>query len=184
MKGGVMSLYSILFYLLAIFILAATILAVTRKNPVHAVIFLIFSFLGSAMIYFLLGAPFLAAIQVIIYAGAIMVMFLFIIMTLKLEGVGMDGESSSRWSWLYGIILSGISLILLIRLLWTGPDHGQMLKPAMAAPKALGRILFREFWFPVEAASFLLFVALAGALYLSKGNGNRKKTKDSEQEAP
>ena len=178
-----MSLYSILFYLLAIFILASTILAVTRKNPFHAVIFLILSFLGIAMVYFLLGAPFLAAIQVIIYAGAIMVMFLFIIMTVKLEGEELEKGLSSFRSWLPAIILGGISLILLIGLLWTGSNYGRMLKPAVAAPKALGKILFREFWFPVEMVSFLLFVALVGALYITKENGNRKKTVNSEQEA-
>ncbi len=83
-----MNLYSILFYLLGIFVTCSTLMAITRRDPVHTVIYLIFSFLGSAMIYFLLGAPFLAALEVIIYAGAIMVMFLFIVMTLRAKKRG------------------------------------------------------------------------------------------------
>ena len=70
---------------MAAVIVAATGLAITRRHPVHAVVYLILSFLGSAMLFYLLGAPFLAALEVIIYAGAIMVLFLFVIMMLKAE---------------------------------------------------------------------------------------------------
>jgi NADH-quinone oxidoreductase subunit J len=174
--------YAIIFYLLAGLLVVSTGLAVSRRRLVHAVIFLIISFFATALLFYLLGAPFLGALEVIIYAGAVMVMFLFIIMTLKLEKAE-PGSGSSFRTWRPAIVLGGISLVLLITLLWTGPDHRAMLKPAMAAPRELGKYLFREFWFPVEVVSFLLFVALVGALYLAKGNGNRKKTIDSPQEA-
>ncbi|MGA8280705.1 MAG: NADH-quinone oxidoreductase subunit J, partial [Desulfobacterales bacterium] len=75
-----MRLYTILFYLLAVVIVVATVLAITRRNMVHAVIYLVVSFFGSALLFYLFGAPLLAALEVIIYAGAIMVLFLFIIM--------------------------------------------------------------------------------------------------------
>lgn len=165
-EGGIMNLYSILFYLLGIFVIGSTWTAITRKDPVHAVIFLIFSFLGSAMIYFLLGAPFLAGLEIIIYAGAIMVMFLFIIMTLKPKNY-----RSSIGPWLAAVFPGAVSLVLLCVLLWTGPDHSFLLKPAMAKPKALGKIVFHQFWFSVEVVSLLLFVALAGALYLARKTG-------------
>ena len=78
-----MTIYSIIFYLLAILILVTTGLAITRRDLVHAVVYLIFSFFGSAMLFYLFGAPFLAVLEVIIYAGAIMVLFLFIVIMLK-----------------------------------------------------------------------------------------------------
>ena len=80
-----MTLYSIIFYVLAVLIIASTGLAISRRNLVHAVVYLVISFFGVAMLFYLLGAPFLAALEVIIYAGAIMVLFLFIIMMLKVE---------------------------------------------------------------------------------------------------
>jgi len=173
--------YAIIFYLLAGLLVVSTVLAISRKELVHAVVFLIISFFATALLFYLLGAPFLAALEVIIYAGAIMVMFLFIIMTLKLTR-GEPKSGSSFQPWVPAIVLGGISLILLITLLWTGPDHGQLLKPATAAPKELGRYLFSEFWFSVEVVSFLLFVALVGALYLAKESKNHKKTADFKQE--
>ena len=80
-----MTVYALIFYVVAGFILVATGLAITRRHPVHAVVYLILSFLGSALLFYLLGAPFLAALEIIIYAGAIMVLFLFVIMMLKEE---------------------------------------------------------------------------------------------------
>jgi NADH-quinone oxidoreductase subunit J len=79
-----MTIYSAIFYALALIILVTTGLAITRRNLVHAVIYLIFSFFGSAMLFYLLGAPILAVLEVIIYAGAIMILFLFIIMMVKI----------------------------------------------------------------------------------------------------
>ena len=78
-----MTLYSVIFYVLAALILVSTGLAITRRNLVHAVVYLVISFFGSAMLFYLFGAPLLAAFEVIIYAGAIMVLFLFVIMMIK-----------------------------------------------------------------------------------------------------
>ena len=75
-----MTIYSIIFYILALVIIVATGVAITRRNLVHAVVYLILSFFGSALMFYLFGAPLLAALEVIIYAGAIMVLFLFILM--------------------------------------------------------------------------------------------------------
>ena len=80
-----MTLYALLFYVLAVLLVASTAMAVTRQNMVHAVLYLVMSFFGSAMLFYLLGAPFLAALEIIIYAGAIMVLFLFIIMMIRVE---------------------------------------------------------------------------------------------------
>ncbi len=91
-----MILYAVIFYVVSALILASTAMAVTRKNPVHAVVYLVISFLGSALLFYILGAPFLAALEVIIYAGAIMVLFLFVVMMLKMEAVERRGFSLSR----------------------------------------------------------------------------------------
>ena len=80
-----MTLFNILFFAIAALIVAATGIAITRRNLVHAVIYLIFAFFGSAFLFYLFGSPFLAALMVIVYAGAIMILFLFIIMMLRVE---------------------------------------------------------------------------------------------------
>jgi NADH-quinone oxidoreductase subunit J len=177
-----MTLYGIIFYLLAFVMIVATALAVTRTRLVHAVVFLVISFFSTALLFYLLGAPFLAALEVIIYAGAIMVMFLFMIMTLKMEG-RQKREASLFRPWSAAMVLGGISLILLGALLWAGPGHGLPLRPAMASPLEFGRFIFSAFWFSVEVASFLLFVALVGALYLGRGKGREKDRRHSPQEA-
>ena len=177
-----MTFCGILFYLLAILLLVSTALAISRTRLVHAIVYLILSFFATALLFYLLGAPFLAALEVIIYAGAIMVMFLFIIMTLRLEEKEPEEGSSFR-PWVPAILLAGISLVLLTLLVWAGPGHGLSLKPAMASPREFGAYIFREFWFSVEITSFLLFVALVGALYLGREQGRGQKTTDSETEA-
>ena len=177
-----MNLYSLLFYILGIFVLALTLLAVTKKNLIHALLFLIASFLGTAMIFYLLGAPFLAVLEVIIYAGAIIVMFLFMLMTLKNKNREQKENRSYRESWAFAVFLGGASLVLLAVLLGAGTDHNFMLKPAMATPGALGKAVFSKFWLSIEVVSLLLFVALAGVLYLAQENGHRKKTEKPEKE--
>jgi len=78
------NLYQALFYILAVVMVAATVFAITEKHPVHAIVYLVTSFFALATIFFLLGAPMVAVFEVIIYAGAIMVLFLFVIMMLDL----------------------------------------------------------------------------------------------------
>ena len=177
-----MTIFSIIFYVLAFVLLVSTALAITRTRLVHAVIYLVVSFFTTALLFYLLGAPFLAALEVIIYAGAIMVMFLFMIMTLRLEEERDKGEQGTFFrSWIWPVVLGLFSLVLLAVLIWAGPDHGIPLGPAMVSPREFGAYIFREFWFPVEIASLLLFVALVGALYLGRAK-RRVKKQDSAGE--
>lgn len=178
-----MTFWGIIFYILAFVLIVSTALAVTRTRLVHAVIYLVVSFFATALLFYLLGAPFLAALEVIIYAGAIMVMFLFMIMTLRMEQEREESEGGTFLRpWILAVVLGAISLFLLGVLIWVGPDHGLPLKLAMASPMAFGAYIFHEFWFPVEIASLLLFVALVGALYLGREKRPREN-EDSEQEA-
>ncbi len=162
-----MTLYGGIFYLLALILVASTALAVTRQNPVHAVVYLTVSFFASALLFYLLGAPLLAVLEVIIYAGAIMVLFLFIIMMIRMESVKRPFREYLR-QWLPAFILGAISLAAAVILIKAAPAGRMALKPAMATPLAFGRFLFQTYWFPVEIVSLLLFVALVGALYLGR----------------
>lgn len=174
-----MTFYAGIFYVLAIIILVATALAITRRQPVHAVVYLVIAFLGTALLFSLLGAPLLAAFEAIIYAGAIMVLFVFIIMMLKVE------PSDNAWrsvplKWSYGIGLGAVSCALAVVLIISGLTTHIALETAAATPQEFGRFLFQRYWFSVEIASLLLLVALVGALYL--GRREDKSGQDSPKE--
>ena len=177
-----MSFYGVIFYLLAIVLVVSTAMAVSRTRLVHAVAYLVVSFFATALLFYLLGAPFIAALEVIVYAGAIMVMFLFMIMTLRMEETKRRRGTPFR-PWVPAVMLGAFALILLAALLWVGPGHELPLKLAMASPLEFGAYIFREFWFSVEVASFLLFVALVGALYLGREKKKGKQDNHSAEEA-
>jgi NADH-quinone oxidoreductase subunit J len=162
-----MNISGIIFYILAVIILAATLLAVTRRNVMHAIVYLVVSFFAMAPLFYLLGAPLLALLEIIIYAGAIMVLFLFIVMMLK---IGVTSVTAGRWlrQWLPAVVLSAVSGGVMIFLIWQEPSEQAVLPLAMATPRALGQFLYQRYWFAVEIASLLLFVALVGAYYLGR----------------
>ena len=164
-----MTVLSIIFYGLAVLILLTTALAITRRNLVHAVIYLIFSFFGSAMLFYLFGAPILAMLEVIIYAGAIMVLFLFIIMMLKVET--LEERLFPLRQWLpaagLGLVYLGIGIVMIIR----DPASRSDLQSAVAEPRDFGRYLFENHWLSIEIVSLLLLVTLVGVLILGKRFG-------------
>lgn len=162
-----MNIYSVLFFILAAIILASTLMAITRRNALHAVVYLIISFIATGLIFYLLGAPFLALLEIIVYAGAIMVLFLFIVMILQIKPRDR-GARGALQQWSPAIILGGVTLILGGIMVFTEPGGGTPLKVMSASPLQLGRFLFQTYWFPVEIASFLLLIALVGALYLGR----------------
>jgi NADH-quinone oxidoreductase subunit J len=171
-----MTVYSAIFYLLAFIMITATGLAITRRSQVHAVVYLVISFFATALLFYLLGAPLLAVLEVIIYAGAIMVLFLFIIMTLNAEESQAKGPRIRRW--IFPIILGAVSLFVGAVFIFTDPGSRVGLLPAMVSPMTFGLFLFENYWIAVEIISFLLFVALVGALYLGR-NGERTEQSDS-----
>lgn len=162
-----MTIYSGIFYLLAIMITVATGLAIASRNLVHAVVYLIISFLGTALLFYLLGAPILAALEVIIQAGAVMVLFLMVVMFLRVEepegGRGLLGSSGLM------LLLGGAAFALALFFLTTNPGSLFLLQTAMVAPQQFGTFIFEKYWLAVEGISFLLFVALVGAFYLGRG---------------
>jgi NADH-quinone oxidoreductase subunit J len=162
-----MTIYTLSFYCLGVFILAATALAVTRSDPVHSVVYLILSFLGTAMLFYLFGAPFLAALEVIIYAGAIMVLFLFVLMVLKPEGV--NDTRLSRQKWRPAFFLGMLYLVLTGLIIFFDPGSRVPLEPAMAAPKTLGRFVLSRYGLSVEIISLILLIGLLAVIQLGRG---------------
>ena len=161
-----MTIYSIIFYLLAFLILVTTGIAITRRNLVHAVIYLIFSFFGSAMLFYLFGAPFLAVLEVIIYAGAIMVLFLFVVIMMKAD-TGDERLFALR-QWLPVVIFGLVYITIGIGIITNDPNSQITLKTARAAPGVFGQFIFENHWLSIEIVSLLLLVSLAGALIIGR----------------
>ena len=162
-----MNLYGVIFYILAFIILVSTALAVTRRNLMHAIVYLVLSFFGTALLFYLLGAPFLAVLEVIIYAGAIMVLFLFIVMMLEVRA-SEEPIGAYLLRWLPAAVLGSLCLAAACFVLVFKSGRPLPLPLAAASPLEFGRFLFQRYWFSVEIVSFLLFVALVGALYLGR----------------
>ena len=162
-----MTIELVLFYLSAFVAVASTMLTVTRTVASHALIYLIVSLLAVAVIFFLLGAPFAAALEVVIYAGAIMVFFLFVVMMLNL-GPG-SRERERRWLapriWIGPGILAGF---LFLEMVWLIAGSAVTTPGIAVGPKAVGIELFGPWLLAVELASILLLAGLVGAYHLGR----------------
>ena len=156
------------FTIAALVALISTALVITRKNVVHALLYLVVSLLAVAVIFFVLGAPFIAALEVIIYAGAIMVLIIFVIMMLNLGHRSIDEERRL----LAGKIWVGPSLLSLILLVELIAVIGQRSDPdrvrIVIGPKEVGIALFGPYLLGVELASVLLLAGLIGAYHLGR----------------
>lgn len=156
-----------LFYIAAAVALLATVLALSRANAAHALIYLIVLLLAVAVVFFLMGAPFAAALEIVIYAGAIMVLFVFVIMMLN---VGREGTARER-EWLGGRnwIAPGILSALLLLELMLALRHAPAVTSGVAVtPKEVGLTLFGPYVLAVEIASMLLLAGLVGAYHLGR----------------
>ena len=156
-----------LFYITGTVALVATLQALSRSNAVHALIYLIVSLLAVAVIFFLLGAPFAAALEIVIYAGAIMVLFVFVIMMLNL---GESGDHRER-QWLeprIWIVPTILASILLLELLVVEAQAPGSTSGRQVSPKEVGLVLFGPYVLAVEIASMLLLAGLVGAYHLGR----------------
>ena len=160
---------SVAFLALAAASVASAILAITRRNPVHSVLWVLALFLEVAAIFLLLGAEFLAAVQVIVYAGAILVFYLFFLMLLDLPSEAAGPRFGAHWPWCAaaGVAFAGLA--------WWAGDSG-LLPPAPAAAggtppnsiRAVGTVLFAELALPFEVASLILLAAIVGAVVVAR----------------
>jgi NADH-quinone oxidoreductase subunit J len=172
-----MTLYSLIFYIVATVVVASTAVAVTRRNLVHAVVYLIVSYFGTAMLFYLFGAPLLAAFEVIIYAGAIMVLFLFVVMMIRVEGHEEVLFPLSQW--LPAVVFGGIYLVAGSIMVLRTPGTEVRLDLVLAPPRDYAMYVFKEHWLSIEIVSLLLLVALIGALHLGKGKGKGQVEEES-----
>ncbi|MFZ0661470.1 MAG: NADH-quinone oxidoreductase subunit J [Acidobacteriaceae bacterium] len=156
------------FYVAGAIAVISTVMAITRVVAVHALLYLIVSLLALAVVFYSMGAPLIAALEVIIYAGAIVVLFLFVVMMLNLGGEARETER--QWlagkAWIGPVILSAILLAEIIYLITQGPISGGI--GAVAGPKEVGLALYGPYLIGVELASMLLLGALVGASHLGK----------------
>ncbi|MGP4969903.1 NADH-quinone oxidoreductase subunit J [Psychrobacter aquimaris] len=158
------------FYSLAAVAIFASLRVVTQANPVHAILSMIVSLLAIAGIFFVLGAPFAGALEIVVYAGAIMVLFVFVIMMLNL-GMSND-EREERWldagTWAIPTGLTIIIAVVLYAMIGLNHDEAVMIGGTTISAKAVGTVLFTKYIMLVEVAALLLLAALVAAYHLGK----------------
>jgi NADH-quinone oxidoreductase subunit J len=170
----------VVFYIAAAVAIASTVMAITRLDAVHALLYLIVSLLAVAVVFFVLGAPFIAALEVIVYAGAIMVLFVFVVMLLNLGQIAIAQER--RWvqprMWIgpttLAVILIGELLYILSEV--ASPSAS----PRVVEPQEVGIALYGPYLIGVELAAMLLLAGLVGAYHL----GRRQRDHPRPREEP
>lgn len=156
------------FYISAVVAVVATVMVITRLNAIHALLYLIVSLLSIALVFFTLGAAFAAALEVIIYAGAIMVLFVFAIMLLNLgpRTVTQERQWLSPKTWIGPAILALILLTELVLIIIR--ENSQLSGLGAIAPGQVGTALFGPYLLGVELASLLLLAGMVGAYHLGR----------------
>ncbi len=168
-------LESIAFYSLSAVILGFGALVVSARNTVHCVLFLVANFLAVAVVYVMLGAEFLAVIQILVYAGGIVVLYLFVVMLVNLARAPAQQLDTRRQSRL-GLMLAAVMLAEVSAILVYSADRPPARVTAAAGPSAaglgnteiIGQLLYTDYLVPFEVASMLLLVAMVGAILLAK----------------
>ncbi len=171
----------IIFLYFAIVILISAVIMITRKNPIHSVLSMLLLFFHIAGIFVLLNAEFLAAVQLIVYAGAILILYLFVVMLLNVDRESSAARANRFWPWIagFGVLIAGEALLLISR--GSFPvEAGQPLPITDIGVKELGELLYQKYLVPFEVASIILLVGLVGAVMLAKRSGSSKGM-ESEQ---
>jgi NADH-quinone oxidoreductase subunit J len=166
---------NVVFYIAAAVSVISTVMVITRLNAIHALLYLIVSLLAVAVIFFTLGAPFAAALEVITYAGAIMVLFVFAIMLLNLgpRTVAQESQWLSKKAWIGPAILSLVLIGELAFIIARG--SGATPGAGVVEPKEVGVALFGPYLLGVELASLLLLAGMVGAYHLGREWGARER---------
>lgn len=160
----------IFFYYLAAASVASAILAVTRRNPVHSMLWVLALFMHVAGIFLLVGAEFLAAVQVIVYAGAILVFYLFVYMLLDLPQEQAGARFGAQWP------LGAAAGIMFVAIAWYANAQGLMpivepvigRRPPLGSLSSIGTALFTQFALPFEVVSLLLLAAIIGTIVIAR----------------
>jgi NADH-quinone oxidoreductase subunit J len=165
---------TIFFYIFAAMTLGGGIFTITRRNAVHSAISLIVSLLGAAGLYLLQHAEFLFAVQIVLYIGGIMLLFLFVIMLVNLDEAAKQRQFNRQW-WLAIACLAAVAIeagFFVARgagaFPWTKPMEAPLQPASAGNTEAIADVLFREYLLPFEIASVLLLVAVVGSVYMAK----------------
>ncbi|OGA33089.1 MAG: NADH:ubiquinone oxidoreductase subunit J [Betaproteobacteria bacterium RIFCSPLOWO2_12_FULL_64_23] len=178
-----MTVEAILFYFFSGVLLIAALRVITARNPVHAALYLVLAFSTAAAIWMLLRAEFLAIVLVLVYVGAVMVLFLFVVMMLD---INLDRLREGFWSYLPLGAAVGVLMVIEMVLVLGGKYFGTEHLPNPADPgagysntKELGRILYTDYVYPFQLAAVILLVAIVAAIALTL-----RRRKDSKHQDP
>jgi len=173
-------IHPIPFTLLAAVAVAAALGMLTSRNAVHSALYLVLNFMTVAVLYLVLNAPFIAMVQITVYAGAIVVLFLFVIMLLGadlLRGVTDEVRGSERYHRYLAVLLALVLLGVFGYLLLQNSFGGTTLSPTIdASPQALGITLFQDYLFPFEVTGVLLLASIIGVVIFGH---TRKRGKEN-----
>lgn len=176
-----MSFETLVFYMFAVITVLAALRVITARNPVYAALFLVLAFCSSAGVWILLEAEFLAITLVLVYVGAVMVLFLFVVMMLD---INLEQLREGFWRWFpFGALLA---VIMVFQMIWvlgnrqTAETGAQVIKHAAnySNTKELGRLIYTDYVYPFELAAVLLLVAIVAAIALTLRR--RKDVKSQE----
>jgi NADH-quinone oxidoreductase subunit J len=171
------SFKGLIFIIAALVAIAASLLMVTRKNPIHSALWMIVTFFAMAIIYLLLNAQFIAVAQVMVYAGAIMMLILFVIMMVHMEKGPEDEGSKKSGAAKAKVAGALITVILLVEVLFgslfyqmsgRSGDYPTEMVNNTGNVKTVGSLLYGQYLFPFEVASLLLLVGIVGAVVIAK----------------
>jgi NADH-quinone oxidoreductase subunit J len=168
-----MELQAIVFYILSAVSVGGALAVITARNPVHSVLALILTFFSAAGLFVLLGAEFLAMLLVVVYVGAVAVLFLFVVMMLDVDFASLRTGFAQYLP--IGLIVAGVLLVEMMLVSWTVAQEGAaaMAKAPTAAAKAIpntesiGRVLYTDYVYFFQAAGMVLLVAMIGAIVLT-----------------
>ncbi len=182
-----MAFTSILFYLFSFVLIASALVVVSTRNMVHSVMFLVLTFFNAAALFILLGAEFIAILLIVVYVGAIAVLFLFVVMMLNVDTNTIKARISLHAPLLFCVaIIFFLEIFLVLKVSSTGNYQTASLFPIKAETQnvtALGEVLYTKFFLPFQLAGGILFVAMIGAIVLTLRSKNRfmRKQKIDDQ---
>ena len=179
-----MTITAILFYAFSAVLVVAAVGVITARNPVHAALYLVFAFFNSAILWLLMEAEFLAIVLVLVYVGAVMVLFLFVVMMLDVN-VAQMRQGFTRYAPL-GILIAAlvgveIGSVVWVRNLGVEPEAAAVIDTAVEGysnTRALGELLYTKYLYPFELAAMLLLVAIVAAISLTMRQRRGAKTQD------
>jgi NADH-quinone oxidoreductase subunit J len=178
-----MSIVEILFYVFAVFLIASAVGVITARNPVHCALFLVLAFFHSAVIWLLMEAEFLAIVLLLVYVGAVMVLFLFVVMMLDIN-VAKLREGFTRYAPL-GILVAALVVVEIGSVVWVKSLGGASPEATASVAvegysntQALGELLYTKYLYPFELAAVLLLVAIVAAISLTMRHRTGLKAQD------